>query len=141
MSINSISDVGERFGNFVNEVGKHDVQRTKDIESGLIKTKEQLNARYVEDSSMSFDVLPDEWRILANKKDKSSEEFNRMEKMYREGFLQLGNSYVQYIDKKYGNGDGKLSVDEYVNMEFQTLPEDLRQFADRSDAENIIILI
>ncbi len=129
--------IGEKFNGFTRKVAANDIQRDKDISAGIIKTEAEWKERYETDSNQSFDVLPAEWRILADKKDKTEDEYKRLDEMYREGFLQLGNSYVEYIDKKYGNGDGKLEKSEYIKYELSELPEEYKEFANPEDAENI----
>lgn len=66
----------------------------------------------------SFDVLPAEWRDLANKQNKTPEDFAKLDKMYKDAFKNLGESYIRHADSKYGTQkDNKLSLNEYLKSE------------------------
>lgn len=57
--------------------------------------------------------------------------------LYKDGFLKFGTSYTAYLDKKYGNGDGVLTKEEYISSEMQDLPKELKEFANPKDAKNV----
>ena len=128
---------GESFHNYLHEVDDAQTKLIEDIQNGTISTETQRQARHSEVANMSFDVAGDEYRALASKKNKTPEEIQRMKDLYKEGFLKFGTSYTAFLDKKYGNGDGVLTKEEYVNSEMQDIPEELKEFANPQDAENV----
>lgn len=66
----------------------------------------------------SFKVLGSAWDNLV----KSGASAKQLDNAYRNAFINFGKSYVEHLDKKYGNGDGKLTTAEYMNSELQALP-------------------
>lgn len=107
----------EKYVNFLQTASQHEIKRNEDRMNGTIKTEQEWKQRYLADSSQQFEVLTDEYRNLASKKNKTPEEIRKMQDMYRDGFLKFGGEFVTYIDQKYGNNDGKLTQNEYVNYE------------------------
>lgn len=84
---------------------------------------------YTEDGSLinkSFEVLGDDWRALADKKNKTDEEYAKLDNEYKTAFKNLGKSYTQYIDKHFGNGDGKLEKAEYEAFESEEIPPEYK---------------
>lgn len=77
-----------------------------------------------------FVVLPDSWRELANKPNKTEAEFTRLDTEYKEGFIKFGKSYIDYLDKKFGNDDGELTIDEYVKSQMDPLSDELKNDAE-----------
>lgn len=123
ISVNTNYSNVRRFEAFTAKAAKDDNAILSDILSGKIATEEQRKERHDELANRSFNILPDSWRELANKKGKTQEEIARMAKEYEQGFTNFGNEYVKYIDAKYGNGDGILKENEYVNFEKGTVVE------------------
>lgn len=128
---------GQHFHEFMHEVDNAQSELINDIKNGKITTEEQRQTRHSEVANMTFDVTGDEYRALASKKNKTPEEIQQMKDLYKEGFLKFGTSYTAFLDKKYGNGDGILTKEEYINSEMQDIPEELKEFANPQDAENI----
>ena len=71
-----------------------------------------------------FVVLPDSWRELANKPNKTEADLVRLDTEYKEGFIKFGKSYIDYLDKKFGNNDGELTIDEYTKSQMAPLPKE-----------------
>ena len=71
-----------------------------------------------------FVVLPDSWRALASKPNKTQADLVRLDTEYKKGFLNFGLSYINHLDKKYGNGDGQLTIDEYTKSQMAPLPKE-----------------
>lgn len=74
----------------------------------------------------SFEVLGDDWRALADKKNKTEEECIKLNNEYKAAFKNFGKSYTDFIDKTFGNGDGKLDQKEYEAFESEEIPEDYK---------------
>lgn len=128
---------GEEFSNYTKDVDKAQTKLFDDITNGAISTEEQRKVRHDEVANMSFDVTGDEYRTLANKKGKTAEEIQKMKDLYKQGFVNFGKSYTSFIDKKYGNGDGVLTKDEYVKYEMADASKETKEFVNTSDAENV----
>lgn len=88
---------------------------------------QELSSSERPDLQKQFDVLGDDWRELANKKNKSEAEITRMQNEYQQGFLKFGESYMKHVDKTYGDGDGNLTEEEFVNSEISALPDEYKQ--------------
>ena len=78
-------------------------------------------------SNEKFKVLPDSWRNKAMAA-KTQQEYQAVHKDYQKGFIEFGKSYVEHIDKKYGNGDRVLTKDEYVKSELAAVPDDMKEY-------------
>lgn len=130
-------DQGEKFQQFTLDVDAAQKKILDDIQNGNISTEEQRKQRHSEMSNMSFDVTGDEYRALAGKQNRTPEETQKAMQLYKDGFLKFGTSYTAYLDKKYGNGDGVLTKEEYISSEMQDLPKELKEFANPKDAENV----
>lgn len=139
--INTNYSNASRYDAFVTNAAKAEDAIISDIWSGKITTSEQRQQRYDEVANRSFDILPDSWRELANKKGKTQEEIAQMAKEYQNGFTNFGAELVKYIDAKFGNGDGKLTEDEYVEYEVNgvntTIGEQLDGVDFEQDARNL----
>ena len=60
-----------------------------------------------------FDVVPDSWRKLAAKPDKSSEENKELDEAFREEINFLAESYLLYMAKETKNLTGMLDYQQY----------------------------
>ena len=60
-----------------------------------------------------FDVVPDSWRVLAAKADKTPEDIKKLDDSFKEEVQILAESYLLYIAKVVGNKTGKLQYSEY----------------------------
>ncbi len=58
------------------------------------------------------------WREMAKNGDPKTGE------KYQELVKEFGSQYIQQLDKKYGNGDGVLTFDEYYKSEIGDIPAD-----------------
>lgn len=76
-----------------------------------------------------FEVLGDDWRKLAGKQGKTDAELQKLDTEYKNAFTKLGKSYIEYIDKSFGNGDGVLTQAEYEAFENETIPEEFKNDA------------
>lgn len=66
----------------------------------------------------SFKVLGSAWDNLVT----SGASAEKLDNAYRNAFVNLGKSYIKHLDKKYGDGDGKLTTEEYLKSELKALP-------------------
>ena len=117
------------FLQFTKTIQAENTKRADDIEAGVIKTEEARKQRFNETYGKSFDVLPDSWRELAAKKDKTEAELKQMAREYQEGFTNLGDEYVRYLDANFGNGDGVLTESEYAAYEIDDAPDEMKNEA------------
>ena len=60
-----------------------------------------------------FDVVPDSWRKLAAKPDKTDADIKRLDESFKEEVQVLAESYLLFMAKEVGNKTGKLQYDEY----------------------------
>ena len=77
-----------------------------------------------------FTDLSDDWRNLANKPNKTQADLIKLDTEYKKGFINFGKSYITHLDKTYGNGDGSLTIDEYVKSQTNALPEEYKKDAE-----------
>lgn len=63
-------------------------------------------------------LVTEEWRDMARKGDEKTGE------KYQELVKEFGAEYIKQLDKKFGNGDGVLTFDEYFNSEVGDIPAD-----------------
>ena len=66
------------------------------------------------DSDLSIDILGDNWRALASKKDKTEADYAALDEQYKTGMFNMGKARVRTIDK---SGDGLVSKDEFFESE------------------------
>ncbi len=60
-----------------------------------------------------FDVVPDSWRQLADKPDKTPEEINELDTAFKEEVKLLAESYLLYIARETRNLTGKIDYAQY----------------------------
>lgn len=63
-------------------------------------------------------LVTEEWRDMARKGDEKTGE------KYQELVKEFGAEYIKQLDKKFGNGDGVLTFDEYFKSEVGDIPAD-----------------
>ncbi len=121
MGTNSIQRVsatqGAQFEKFTKEASKDYENLIGNILNGTITTEEQRERENFRIFNKTFEVLSDEYRTLADKKNKTPEEIQRMKDMYKNGFLNFGESYINYVDSVHGNKDNKLTENEFVKSQ------------------------
>lgn len=89
------------------------------------------------DLDAEITVTSDEWRALANKKDKTPEETLKMKEELQENMKKTGNSLTMYIDKKFGNGSGKIDKAAFMKYQADGVPAaDVKNPQFAIDAEN-----
>ncbi len=145
MGINSVrndsnvsANIGEHFVRFTNKIGADENALLGNILNGTIKSEEQRAEEHFRISNQTFEVLPEEYRILADKKNKTPQEIKKMQDMYKNGFLNFGGSYLKYIDGKYGNKDNVITVDEFVKSQIDGELQDLISMPEQKEmAKNI----
>jgi len=103
-------------------VSQTSTQNTEETKKG--KEFEDFSIKNKNNNEASFDVLDDSWRQLVNKQNKTQAEQEQISAQYKAGFLKFGDSYMNHIDQTYGNGDGVLTEDEYVQSETNGLPKE-----------------
>ena len=64
------------------------------------------------------ELVTPEWRQMANNGDSKTGE------KYQELVKDFGSQYIKQLDKKYGNGDGILTFEEYYKSEIVDIPAD-----------------
>ena len=127
ISVNNNFAKAYSFSQFTKKIQDENIQRADDIVDGKIKTGEECRKRSDETNGKSFEVLSDSWRELAAKKDKTEAEYQQMAKEYQEGFTNLGDEYVRYLDANFGNGDGELTESEYAAYEYNEAPDEMKE--------------
>lgn len=60
-----------------------------------------------------FDVVPDSWRKLADKPDKTQEDFHTLDKTFKEEVELLAQSYLLFMARETRNLTGKLDYAQY----------------------------
>lgn len=63
--------------------------------------------------SEPFDVVPDSWRKLAGKPDKTPEDLATLDKVFKEEVYSLAESYLLFMAKETRNLTGKLDYNQY----------------------------
>ncbi len=144
MGINAIQggyvsgDSGAQFVKFTERIAADEKALLGKILNGSISSEEQRTQEHSRISNQTFEVLPDEYRLLADKMNKTPEEIQKMKDMYKNGFLNFGESYIKHIDGKYGNNDNKLTVDEFVKSQLdESIQGELSLNEQREMARNI----
>ena len=61
----------------------------------------------------TFDVVPDSWRELANKPDKTPEDIKNLDDSFKEEVKFLAESYLLYIARETKNLTGKIDYAQY----------------------------
>lgn len=83
--------------------------------ASLIRPSEAAN------SDLSIDILGDNWRALASKKDKTEADYAALDEQYKTGMFNMGKARVRSIDQ---DGDGLVNKDEFFDSEH--IPTSLR---------------
>lgn len=60
-----------------------------------------------------FDVVPDSWRKLAAKPDKTPDDIKTLDQTFKEEVQILAESYLLFIARETGNKTGKLDYQQY----------------------------
>lgn len=60
-----------------------------------------------------FDVMPDSWRNLANKPDKTPEDISNLDKSFKAEIKSLAESYLLFMARETRNLTGKLDYAQY----------------------------
>lgn len=60
-----------------------------------------------------FDVVPDSWRALAAKPDKTPQDIEKLDKTFKEEIQTLAESYLLFIARQTRNLTGKLDYAQY----------------------------
>lgn len=60
-----------------------------------------------------FDVVPESWRKLASKQDKTQDEIKELDEMFKEEIQSLAESYLLFIARQVRNLTGKLDYAQY----------------------------
>lgn len=63
--------------------------------------------------SEPFDVVPDSWRALANKPDKTPEDLKTLDEAFKSEIYSLAESFLLYIARETRNLTGKLEYQQY----------------------------
>lgn len=144
MGINAVqygnvsAERGAQFVRFTEKIAADENAIIGKILNGTITTEEQRAKEHFRVTNQTFEVLPDEYRQLANRKNKTPEEIQKMKDMYKNGFLNFSASYIKHIDSEYGNNDNKLTAEEFVKSQLDASMEDeLSMSEQRVMAENI----
>lgn len=68
-------------------------------------------------------MVDDEWREMGHAAGDDPEKMKQVQEKYVELVKEFGAEYIQQLDKKYGDGDGKLSFEEFKKSEIFNMPE------------------
>lgn len=61
----------------------------------------------------NFDIVPKSWRDLANKPDKTEEDYKKLENNFNTAVREFAESYLLFIAKEVKNLTGKLEYPQY----------------------------
>lgn len=132
------NSIGKSYIDFTNYANKSQMDLFEAISNGTIKTEAQRAQIHNEIANRSFDVTGEEYRELKAKgKNRTEAETQKMKDLYRDSFVNLGQSYIEAVEEKVGNGDGVLTQEEFVKYETLDLPDELKGDSNAQDAKNI----
>jgi len=89
-------ELGEGFALIINDMV---------VQSGITNPRAEM-----------FDVVPDSWRKLANKPDKTPDEIEKLDTMFKEEILLLAESYLLFIARETRNLTGQIDYMQYENF-------------------------
>ena len=81
--------------------------------------------------------VTDAWTKLANKENPTEEEQALRDESYKQSVANLGYSHTKYLDKEYGNGDGKMALSEITSYLAEKYP-DIDKSEINTYAQNIL---
>jgi hypothetical protein len=90
---NGIAELGEGFAMALNDMV---------VQSGITNPRAE-----------EFDIVSKSWRELAGKPDKTQEDFEKLDKRFKDEVKTLAESYLLFIAKEVGNLTGKLDYHQY----------------------------
>lgn len=61
-----------------------------------------------------FQFVSNGWKNLLNKPNRTEEESKELKEAYNQSIAYAGEAHIKNIDKEYGNGDGKVTVEEFI---------------------------
>ena len=61
-----------------------------------------------------FKFVSNGWTNLLNKQNRTEEESKELKEAYNQSIAYAGEAHIKNIDKEYGNGDGKVTVEEFI---------------------------
>lgn len=96
---NGNSELGEAFAYIINDMV---------VQSGITNPKAE-----------EFDVVSKKWRELAAKPDKTKEDLEKLDSIFKDNINELAQSYLLYIARQVGNITGKLTYPEYEKYMFK----------------------
>lgn len=74
----------------------------------------------MKEENKDFKFVNDAWENANNKEEKTDAEKKQINDAYNASATNAGKSYISYLDKKYGNNDGEMSLDEYTDYLIET---------------------
>jgi len=80
---------------------------------GLILNNMVMQSGITNPSAEPFDIVPDSWRKLADKPDKTSEDIKKLDSQLKDEISYLAQSYLLFIAKETRNLTGKLEYQQY----------------------------
>ena len=87
------AELGEAFALSVNDMV---------VQSGITNPKAE-----------PFDITTPSWRTLAQKEDKTEEELQKLDTIFKDSVNTLAQSYILFIARNTGNISGKLGCEDY----------------------------
>lgn len=108
---------------------------TEKVQSESVKKGEEIHNKFKEMGEfdengnvkkVELEIVGDDWRELAGKKDKTADEVKQLDTQYINAMKAAGSAYTDFIDSKFGNGDGVLEKSEYFAFEEDGVPEELK---------------
>lgn len=110
-------------------------QKTQEVQSESVKKGEEIYNKFKEMGDYDengnvkkteLELVGDDWRAFAGKKDKTDEEKKQLDTQYINAVKTAGSAYTEFLDAKFGNGDGVLNKPEYFAFEDESVPEELK---------------
>ena len=96
-------ELGEAFALIINDMV---------VQSGITNPKAE-----------QFDVVPDSWRKLASKPDKTPDEIKELDTTFKEEIQSLAESYLLFMARETRNLTGKLDYAQYEQYDVMNKPE------------------
>lgn len=74
----------------------------------------------MKEANKDFKFVNEAWENANNKEEKTDAEKKQINDAYNASATNAGKSYISYLDKKYGNDDGEMTLDEYTDYLIET---------------------
>jgi len=86
---------------------------------GLLLNEMVTQSGITNPKAEAFEVLPNSWRRLADKPDKTPEDIKKLDDTLKEEIQSIAESYLLFIARETGNLTGKLDYAQYEAYQFR----------------------